>query len=314
MHYHRTVRVLLVLLGLAACGHDASLPRAQAPCDPPMPTLRAFRHTWSGRGAPRHAVNDVVVPVGQPYAIRAKLAYGPTSKDLEDEEVVLFTAEGSCGPWVEQAAVTDDDGWVRYDLPPVTTAAVRPFHVVVAGDGTRVTGSIYAVAPATTAVVFDVDGTLTTGDPELVKDLLGHDAAAMRDGAPAVAQRWAELGHMIVYLTGRPYYLRASTQAWLAARGFPGGPLFTVERSRDAIPVRDRVGAFKRDRLAALIGAGVVFEAAYGNAATDVCAYADAGIDPARTWMTQPRDGCDGRPAPNLLSGYVEHLPELPTR
>jgi len=40
---------------------------------------------------------------------------------------------------------------------------------------------------------------------------------------------------------------------------------------------------------------GVVVAAAYGNALTDVCAYAEAGIPPARTFIIGPHAGaaCD---------------------
>nr|MBA2320394.1 hypothetical protein [Deltaproteobacteria bacterium] len=56
----------------------------------------------------------------------------------------------------------------------------------------------------TSAVLFDIDGTLTTGDGELIEDLLGDGAPHMRPGASAVAQRWANLGYLVVYITGRP--------------------------------------------------------------------------------------------------------------
>jgi phosphatidate phosphatase PAH1 len=187
----------------------------------------------------------------------------------------------------------------------------RPFHLTVLGDGSRLSGHVWAVAPATPAVLFDIDGTLTTGDGELLEDLLGGGAPDMRPGASDVAKRWVELGYLVVYMTGRPYPLRDSTLRWLDERGFPRGPVLTPEHGSDAIPTMGHVGAFKRATLLALQEDGLVFEAAYGNAATDVCGYAQAGVPPERTWITQPRGPCDGYEAPHRLESYVDHLETL---
>ena len=306
------MRLAFIVILTAACTRGAPTAAPGGACEPAV-ERRPFRYQTSGFGAPRHAVNDVVVAIGEAPTVRAKLAYGPLSKDLEGEEVTLVVGAGRCGPWRPAATVaTDDDGWAELVLPPEAAPGARPFHVIVHGDGSRASGTIYTVAPGTPAVLFDVDGTLTTGDGELLEDLAGGDAPDMRPGADEVARRWAAAGRLVVYITGRPYALRASTQRWLAARGFPPGPLVTVERHRDALPRAGGVGAFKRARIAALIEAGLVFDAAYGNAATDVCAYAEAGIPPERTWILQPRDPCPGFAPFQPLRDYLEHADSVP--
>lgn len=304
------MRSLAAVLVLAACGgSEGATLRPPPPCAAPEVARRPFAHRSSGRGAPHHAVNDVVVAIGEAARVRAKLSYGPLLADLEEEEVTLVGGEGQCGPWQPLAtAATDDDGWVAFELPAVPHAAVRPFHAIVVGDGTRASGAVYVVEPGTPAVLFDIDGTLTTGDSQLLADLLGADAPALRPGAADVARAWAARGHLVVYMTGRPYLLRASTLRWLADHGFPPGPVLTVEEHRDALPTAGGVGAFKLAHVRALVAAGLVFDAAYGNAATDVCAYADGGIPPDRTWITELREPCAGHSAPNSLPSYLDHL------
>lgn len=300
------------LLLLAACGGTPD-PAPPPSCDPPDLPRREFRSSVTPRlGSPRHVAPDVVVPVGQPYQLRAKLTYGKLRKDLEDEVVGLVLGEGACGPW-ERAidAVTDDDGWAVFERPALDRAVVRPFHVIVYGDGSRTTGGLWAIEPGTRAVLFDVDGTLTTGDGELMEDLLGGSAPDMRPGADDVARRWAELGYLVVYITGRHHALRTSTRTWLDNRAYPRGPLFTPKDPLSILPTRGHVGAYKLETIRALIAAGLEFEAAYGNASTDVCAYAEAGIPPERTWITERRDPCDGHAAPHDLPSYVDHLPTL---
>jgi hypothetical protein len=305
----------LVIGATAACGGNdgATLFRGVPTCDPPDVARQEFRHTLSGRGDPHHAANDVIVAIGQPAKIRAKFSYGKILKDLEDEDVALLAGEGACGPWIsEDVRRPDDDGWVVFEVPALAEPGIRTFHAIVAGDGSRASGRIWSVAPGTRAVLFDIDGTLTTGDTELLEDLLGDDAPNMRPGAPEVANHWDAQGAVIVYMTGRPYFLRSSSRGWLEANGFPPGVLFTVEEHRDALPTTAGVGTFKKLRVQAMIEAGLVFDAAYGNAATDVCAYAEGGIDPAVTWITElDRGACGDRPAPNPLPSYVDHLTAL---
>jgi hypothetical protein len=307
--------VALLIAATAACGGNdgATLFRGVAPCEPPDVARTEFRHTLSGHGDPHHAANDVIVAVGQPARIRAKFSYGKILKDLEDEDVALLVGEGACGPWItEDVLRPDDDGWLELEVPALAEPGIRTFHAIVAGDGSRASGRIWTIAPGTRAVLFDIDGTLTTGDVELLEDLLGDDAPNLRAGAPEVAKHWDAQGAVLVYMTGRPYFLRGSSRAWLEHHGFPPGVLFTVEEYREALPTLSGVGEFKRRRVAAMIEAGLVFDAAYGNAATDVCAYAEGGIDPAITWITElDRGACGDRPAPNPLPSYVDHLTAL---
>ena len=217
---------------------------------------------------------------------------------------------GNCRATRVVTRSTDDDGRLEVTAPNLAPG-FHHFWMVAGGDNTYASGGVWVVPRATPAVVFDVDGTLTTDDGELFDNLLGRGNAAAFEGANQVVQRWADKGYLIIYVTGRPYPLRAHTRRWLDAGGFPYGPLFTPDRLRDGIPSRDGVGEFKREALLALQGNGVTIVRAYGNAATDVCAYAQAKIDPAITYIIGNRGGCDGAAAPHALAGYVDHLADV---
>jgi len=241
--------------------------------------------------------------------LTAKLAYGALSKDLEGEPVVGLLASDGCRAREVGRADTDGDGRVAIRSGRLA-AGFHRFWLVVAGDNTFAEGGAWVLPGPTPAVVFDVDGTLTLDDGELIDDLVGGGARAF-EGAARVVEAWAARGYLVVYLTGRPYPLRARTRRWLVEGGFPDGPLFTPDHLHQAVPAREWVGAYKRDTLRQLIAAGVEVERAYGNADTDVCAYAEAGVDPARTFIIGAARGCDGKPAPVALAGYLDHLADV---
>ncbi len=317
----RTASILLLLL--LACGRERATPAAAA-----WPTARSAcaaptgpRHDWRHRrselvarlGDAHHVASDAIVAAGATTELHGKVAYGKISKDLEEEDVVVFLSSagprGDCAPRQLGTATTNDDGRVSFDAGKLA-AGFHRYWLIVAGDGTTAEAGVWVLPGPTPAVIFDVDGTLTTSDGELFDDLIGSGAAAF-DGAAAVAQRWADKGYLIVYVTGRPYPLRALTRRWLDAGGFPDGPLFTPERLRDGVPTRDGVGAYKREAFTTLQASGLRVVRAYGNAATDVCAYAQAGIPPALTYIIGTPTPCDAFTVPHALAGYVDHLADV---
>lgn len=111
--------------------------------------------------------------------------------------------------------------------------------------------------------MFDVDGVLAD-----VRHRLHHverrpkdwDAffAAMDDDAPlpdgiALAQRYADEGHRIAYLTGRNEGYRDLTLAWLRRQGLPDGRL-VMRREDDRRPAR----VFKPQALSRLAREGEI--------------------------------------------------------
>ncbi len=266
-------------------------------------------------GSPRHAAADVVVGKGQDATVEVKLAYGKASKDLEDEDATLWLWSGK--RWRQGAtARTDDDGRARFRVAGAWLArpGAHPFAVVVHGDGSRARGTLWVTTPKTKAVVFDIDGTLTTGDREIVEYALTGRAIDMRPDANALVRHWAQRGVLPVYLTGRPYLFNASTRRWLKQKGFPSGPVITVESLRHALPTQGGVGAFKEEWLVrAMHRAGLEVIAAYGNASTDICAFARAGIAPSATFIIGKNGGrhCEGFQRAQGVSDWGSHLRQL---
>jgi hypothetical protein len=305
---------------LAACAGtaDRERPASDPYCKPPAITREGWRHSVTGGafasslGNPHHAANDVIAAVGEPVRIHGKFAYGGASKDLEDEQVVLYLApEGSCAGREVARAITNDDGRATFALPALP-AGIHRFWLGVPGDGSMAAGAVHVITPGRKAVLFDIDGTLTANDGELIEDLAGGGPPDMMTDAPKVARHWAARGYQVLYVSGRVYFLRASTLAWLAARGFPAGPVITTESLGEAMPTTGGVGEFKTRILTGLKKKGLEIIRAYGNADTDVCAYARAGIDPAQSFMVGPPGrACAGYPATRALNSYTDHLREL---
>jgi len=261
---------------------EPEVPRAQSP-------TREWRHRRSklvvALGSARHSANDVLAGAGARPIARAKFTYGKVSKDLQDEEVSLWIRRPETTWTRVGSALTDSDGWAAIAIPPETLQVSiggvgrGELLFVVEGDHSRTSSELWLFERGTPAVVFDIDGTLTTGDAELIKEtLLGADIV-MRAHADVVTKRWASAGILPIYLTGRPYLFSPATRAWLARHGFPAGPLITADHITSALPSESRVGAFKSDWLGHLSQQlGVKLVAAYGNSDTDVCAFARAGI------------------------------------
>ncbi|MEZ4432266.1 MAG: hypothetical protein R3F65_07620 [bacterium] len=318
-------------LGLpdAAPAPDAASPVDERPlyviCDSaPDPALprEDWRHFGSGLvalGAPGHTAQDVIAFTGRPTQVPGKFAYGLISKDLEDEDIIVAVDDCAGGWRTLGRAATDSDGRIALrvepgDLPPIGRHALW-LHVV--GDGTAARSTLTVVPEGTEAIVFDIDGTLTTDDMELFQDvfaelfepiLSGDYVPEARAGAlELTAVRAWDQGYEIIYLTGRPYLLTDISREWLDALGFPPGTLHVVDDVAEILPTNEAVGAYKRDWLRALREAGLVIEAAYGNATTDIYAYGEAGIDPARTFIAGEHGGEAGTVA--VGDDYLGHLP-----
>lgn len=322
--------------------HDADASDADADADAdtavePMPRLctgAAFPRPQPGQfdhaivsaiivasGDPEHSAQDVMVPPDAAVTLPGKFAYGRISKDLEDETIHVMLDD--CSGWQALgSARTNSDGRTAFALDPMALGldeGVYEVRQVVRGDASDVQSFLRLRPVGTKLVVIDIDGTLTTSDAEVFQDAIDEYFFPLYDGEylpepypGAVELTWAlhDRGYELVYLTGRPYWLTRITRDWLAELGFAPGHLHLTDSNGEALPTESGVGAYKRDYLLYLQSLGYVLDAAYGNATTDIYAYAAAGIDPARTWIIGDHGGEGGTQA--LSGGYVEHLAMLP--
>jgi hypothetical protein len=294
------MRMLVVLLVLVACAPDVRTPTAPAIRAPgcataPAVARVAFRHRRSrftaALGAPRHRGVDLIAAADDPVqTLGGKLAYASIDKDLGGEDVVVFAClQATWSPL--GIATTDRDGRFALALtgadrlPP----GLRELYAVVPGDGSGARFLAYVAARGERVVVTDIDGTLTGAENAVLDTVLFGDDIAHRAGAP---EALGASGMTVVYLSSRGDQLTELTRQWLAAHGFPPGPL----RLAPAVVTRPgpRTVALKAALLRAL---GVPIAAAIGNKPTDVEAYAQAGVPATRIFVKLPEFAAELRAA-----------------
>jgi len=267
-----------------------------------------------------HSAQDVITVQGQPVDIVGKFAYGPTSKDLEGERIEVWMDDCSGSYRSLGEATTDSDGRIALELaaadqPPVGAYAL---WLRVMGDNTS-TRSVLRVLPAgTKMMVFDIDGTLTTDDLELVEDIMidlfnpilsGDYVPQARAGAADLTRlRRNTQGYILIYVTGRPYMLTGRSRQWLADLDFPPGSLHLCDDVADILPSNDAVGDYKAAYLNLLISQGFEISAGYGNASTDIYAYDQAGIPKERTFILGENGGLEN--TVDLGDDYLSHIPQ----
>lgn len=309
--------------------------RADGQCPPPLPLRSSqwkFKHkrtSWftTPSGNANHRGQDVLVLSGKAQILAAKFAYGTIDKDLEDEWVDIYVMKSPpCSPWVLLGAARtsdgerddppggfeDEGGLLVYEIPENSRLPEGRYPVLmrVRGDGSTAGLNLWVVKPGTRVVVFDIDGTLTTSDSELGREILeGLQARSYRqnmfEGAVELVTYWSQHGVLPVMLTGRPDMLMQSTRRWLSEMGFPEVVVHTTSELHETLPRSSGVARYKARFLAALLGLDLAILAAYGNASTDIEAYARAGIPPERTFIVGKNAGNEGT---QPVESYPMHL------
>jgi hypothetical protein len=191
-----------------------------------------------------------------------------------------------------------------------------------AGDGAS---ALPPCRPEGPAVVTDIDETLTVSDEEFVRQLTdGTYEPLARPGGPELFTAYAERGYVVVYVTARSEEMvlagtgesaRDATERWLETLGFP------MARARVALaPTNAEVAgapaqAYKTGVLRDLQAEGFAFTCAYGNALSDIQAYADAGIPKDSTFIIGPHAGTEntiGIEGDGFAQHAAERLLEVP--
>jgi hypothetical protein len=259
----------------------------------------SWRH-WTSRitsalASPVHSASDVIVQPGATASLQARFAYGGIlSKELEDEWVWVFVDDCS-GVWHYAGyALTNDEGRVTFNLAGGLPPGQYDVRMEVVGDATWVPLTLWVLPSGTHVSVFDMDGTLTTDDAQVVEQiLLGHTPAAY----PAATDlTWAEYGRgeIVLYLTARPEILAGKSRGWLDGLGFADGVVHLASNAADVLPTNSGAGDYKVRYLQSLTAAGLKLDDAFGNATSDVYAYSHAAIPVARTWIIGPNAGSGG--------------------
>ncbi len=257
-----------------------------------LPTAGAagkFRH-FSSRvvsllGDPRHRGFDLIAPASAAtQTIEGWISYTIADKALEDEDVDVFACRE--GAWAKLGtARTDGEGKFALALSTAQRLpiALRDLYVSVVGDRTGTSFLAYVAPDDAPLIASDVDGTLTSSENAFIEALAFGGSPAAQPGAATAYTAAAARGYQLVYVTARGNQYTDQTRQWLAAKGFPRGPL-RLSPSFLTLPGGDTVD-YKTKTLEALelpIALGI------GNRASDINAYADSGLASDRTYVELP--------------------------
>ncbi|MEO7732602.1 MAG: hypothetical protein ABIY55_16660 [Kofleriaceae bacterium] len=238
---------------------------------------------------------------------------GLTSKPIVGEKVSLWNYDATNKVWHDLGmASTGLDGDYEVPAPGLAVANGQPVYAVLEPDGSCTEHRNWLLPAGSKVVVFDIDGTLTLSDGELLMELSDETyVPKMMGAADRLVQAWAAKGYTIVYLTARTHALRAESRGWLTDLGFPDGPLITENGAK-----ADVYKTLWLNRMIQTFGWSVV--AAYGNADTDITAYANAGIPKDQTFIVGPLAGMSGTQAianmdfTDHIATYVAAQPATP--
>lgn len=273
-------------VGVISPGPDVpSVQCAGTPTTGPARGFRTPRHSIITRFAgPHHRGYDLIASSTDEQVLRGKLAYGVIDKSLDREDVELYAC--IAGNWqLAGTTRTDENGRFELTLGSASRLPVglRDLYASVVADRSGMHFLAYVAPAGSRVIVSDVDGTLTASESSFVKAvLLGKSVAPQRDSAAALRLAVAS-GYQVVYITARGDRFTDATRAWLAANGFPRGPMrlapsFIVKPGAPTV-------AYKRHALQDLASFDV---RALGNRRSDVAAYAESGIRPEHIFIKLP--------------------------
>lgn len=298
--------LLLPAVSLGQCPDYTSPVSTPAFTNPAKKAFRNFGNTLlAGLYKPWHMVHDQIVKAGDVATVEAKFDYDAVlHKDLENEYVHAYVYGSGMSGWQYLGRyTTNSDGRISVPLGarPVGEYQLR---FVVEGDLSSVSGYLSVVEPGRKAVLFDIDGTLTINDFEAYADYVGVKTASAYGYAAQTVNAYKQKGYQVIYLTARPYWVTRDGREWFARQGLL--PWHYRSNPYGDGPIPPDTQAFKTGYVKYLrntVGLDIV--RAYGNATTDIAAYADGGIPKAETWIIGENAGKDGTQA--ITGDYTYH-------
>jgi phosphatidate phosphatase PAH1 len=277
--------------GKATDGGVAAVPDVRC-AGAPSAAAGEFRHLSSEviaeLGDPRHRGFDLIAAASAgTQTLEGWMTYTIADKALEDEDVDLYACRDSA--WAKLGtARTDGEGHFAFALAGANRLpiGIRDLYASVVGDRTGTAFLAYVAPDDSPLVVSDVDGTLTDSENAFIETVVNGEQPGQQAGAAAAFTAAAARGFQLVYVTARGNQYTDATRQWLAAQGFPRGPL-RLAASFVTLPGSDTT-EFKTKAITDLVGQGLRVEIGVGNRATDITAYANAGIAPAQTFIKLP--------------------------
>lgn len=135
------------------------------------------------------------------------------------------------GNWICYDTQQTKKGKVGFKVPLEIQKKVGRYNIrmVVQNDPSQMAcGSLFIAEKNTPMVCFDIDGTLTVGNEELLKQLaldlanINYNTKLRRQAVELTKWWWAK-GYILVYLSGRQGSAYNLTRNWLDVTGFPPG-------------------------------------------------------------------------------------------
>jgi phosphatidate phosphatase PAH1 len=239
-------------------------------------------------GDPRHRGVDLIAAASAgTQTLEGWMTYTIANKALEDEDVDLYACRDSA--WAKLGtARTDGEGHFALALAAANRlpVGIRDVYASVVGDRTGTMFLAYVAPDGSPLIASDVDGTLTDSENAFIETVVGGEQPGQQAGASAAFTAAAASGYQVVYVTARGNQYTDATRQWLADQGFPRGPL-RLATSFVTLPGDDTV-EFKTKAITGVIAQGLSVEIGVGNRATDITAYANAGVAGALTFIKLP--------------------------
>lgn len=276
----------------------------------PTPAKKSFRYfgNWllSALYSPYHMVHDQIVSTGQAATVVGKFDYDRVlHKDLEGEYIHTYLYGTGMTSWQYLGKYkTNSDGKIYVPVAPQIEGDYI-VRMVVEGDLSAATGYLTVASAARETVLFDIDGTITLNDFEAVGEYLGTDIADNYAYAVETVNEYVARGYQIVFLTARPYWVAKSTRRWFDVYGLVPWNLRMNANSDNLLDMQTE--QYKTDYIRYLrntVGLNIV--RAYGNAQTDINAYAAAGIAKENTYIIGSNAGRDGTQP--IQGNYEQHF------
>lgn len=248
--------------------------------------LNQRSHLIDGIGDSHHRGVDLIAATDDAeQVISGRLTYGATDMDLERENVSLFACFDQ--EWKQiGSARTSDGGWFKLTLTGDARLpeGMRDVYASVDGDRTGARFLALVARRGTRVIATDIDGTLTASENAYPTALLLGRGVAAQDSSAATLMSAAMQRVVMVYVSARGNQFTQDTREWLAAKGFPRGPL-VLASPLITLPGED-TAEFKTAALGRLDGFDLV--AGFGNRASDVTAYENVGLTPDRIFIKLP--------------------------
>eukprot|EP00961_Rhodomonas_salina_P163093 2196889-Rhodomonas_salina.2 len=257
-------------------------------------------------------------------SVRASIRINGRDTDL----IMLQNVQDQCFEFPGGSLVPDDGILAGLSLSHGLNTV--EFHITPkgsTGEGVTASASLWLWSASDRIAVVDIDGTITKSD---VRGLFANFFTGGADNHEGVADAISYVagkGYRILYLTARPISMATETRKYLeSVSKMPDGALITQQHGGIMRALTSKHDEFKISALGqiqALFQAetfasdfvcdpqGSVFAGGFGNAVTDILAYAHAGIARTHIFVADTSSRITNLESGNAFQSYTGLQPHL---